>query len=353
MVVLAFLLVAKLVAMQRAEIIAELADRVAHRDTADASAAVRQLADEARQAINKLLRRCQRQLERGERARLVSNQLTELSEALAGHCEQFSPTDHEWLMDTTHMIIKLANQIPDSHSPALAASCDAVIAALGTATPTDSRLVKHVPTSAAEPTNPAAHPDAAAEQPAEEPIDASWRTNWANPVFRMLPPTPIDAAPIERRPNVPAPSPSEAQPPENVDVNDTPLARIDSHTLFQRWRSADAANKTAIERQLSNRGFRQLNESLVQKFTSSRADVRLTFVDDLLATPGIDARPWLMLLAEDRDADVRLAAVTIMATSNDKTLVDKAWETAIRDRDPRIAELAERLRERRAATQRR
>jgi hypothetical protein len=44
--------------------------------------------------------------------------------------------------------------------------------------------------------------------------------------------------------------------------------------------------------------------------------------------------------------------VTIMAASNDP-LIEKAWQVAIRDRDPRIAGLAERLRERRGLGRRR
>jgi hypothetical protein len=42
-----------------------------------------------------------------------------------------------------------------------------------------------------------------------------------------------------------------------------------------------------------------------------------------------------------------------MATSNDAELIEKAWQAAIRDRDPRIADLAGRLRERRAGLLRR
>ena len=73
----------------------------------------------------------------------------------------------------------------------------------------------------------------------------------------------------------------------------------------------------------------------------------------MLTEPGIDARPWLMLLADDVDADVRLLAVTIMATSDDAGLIEKAWHVSIRDRDRRIAGLASRLRERRGTAQRR
>jgi hypothetical protein len=98
---------------------------------------------------------------------------------------------------------------------------------------------------------------------------------------------------------------------------------------------------------LAERGFGRLPSKLVQRLFSDNADQRLRLIDDILIEPGIDARPWLLLLADDADADVRLLTVSIMATSNDATLIEKAWEVAINDRDPRIAGLAGRLRERR------
>jgi hypothetical protein len=108
-----------------------------------------------------------------------------------------------------------------------------------------------------------------------------------------------------------------------------------------------------LEEELTHRGFGRLSARLVERLFSDDAEDRLRLVDDLLIEPGIDARPWLMLLADDYDADVRLLTVTIMATSNDSTLIEKAWQVAIRDRDPRIAALADRLRERRDTAERR
>jgi hypothetical protein len=110
---------------------------------------------------------------------------------------------------------------------------------------------------------------------------------------------------------------------------------------------------TPSEQQLlKERGFNRLPAPLVEKLLSNAHD-RLKLVDDLLQEPDINARPWLILLAGDVDAEVRLAAVTVMATSNDASLVEYAWQTAIHDRDPRVAALANRLKERRAAIQRR
>jgi hypothetical protein len=372
-IAVAFLIVAKLVAKQRAEIIADLADRVAHRDTADATAAVRQLAGmsrppiavlvgaatsgdrgvaaTARQAINNVLRSCERQAKAGERVKTASCQLAELAEALDLHCEKFSAADRDWLITTTQLIIDVANQLPAQYSPEVAIHCDKIFAIVGYDVPSDTKLVKRNSVGPSKPTGSQANAAPAAEQPEEEPFDASWRADWSNPVFRTLPPTPID---VEPRNIDPAPSsPPDERPPQHLEAMESPLAEVDSRTLLQRWLSADAANKAALEMHLAKRGFGRLSEPFVRQFSSSRTEDRLEFVDKVVTTPRVDARPWLMLLAEDRDADVRLAAVTIMATSNDATLVEKAWQAAIHDRDPRIAGLAERLRERRAATRRR
>ena len=109
----------------------------------------------------------------------------------------------------------------------------------------------------------------------------------------------------------------------------------------------------AIEQELARRGFGRLSKRLVEKYFSKSADERLRLVDDVLSDPSVGARPWLVLFADDSDADVRLLAVTVMATSNDRALLEKAWQVAIRDRDPRIADLAPRLRDRQGGSQRR
>src|SRR5207244_10321456 len=100
----------------------------------------------------------------------------------------------------------------------------------------------------------------------------------------------------------------------------------------------------------AKRGFGKITARLVRQFFSDEAEERMRIVDEVVAQPGAGAGAWLLLLAEDPDAEVRLFAVTLMATSNDAALVEKAWQVSIRDHDPRIADLAGRLRERRTGT---
>jgi hypothetical protein len=154
----------------------------------------------------------------------------------------------------------------------------------------------------------------------------------------------------------PDPLPSTPVPksaPADVQAGEPPLADVGARELLRRWLDAEGSNIFPLEQELTRRGFGRLSERLVQQLFSPAAEDRFRLVDDVLTAPGVDARPWLVLLSEDADADVRLLAVTIMATSNDAALVDQAWEVSIRDGDPRIAGLAERLRARREVVRRR
>jgi hypothetical protein len=388
-----FLLVAKLVAMQREEIIADLADRVAHRDSDEASAAVRQLgamprppaavlvaaaaaadrdvANEAQQMIGKLLRRSQQQIEAGRSVKAVARQLSELAEALAENREAFPAADQLWLASTTQRILRLANQLPAKHTPVVATHCDLILTSIPTTDVADASSDRppeegnvgalpsawrghDVQDSIATPSSGhGTRPSADARS--NDSADASLPSDRSRPVFRMLPATPKNTAPINTNPSPPRPWRSNLQtPPADLEIINRPYAGVDSRTLLRRWFVAEGDEVIALERELAKqRNFGQLSKPLVHQFLSDRAQDRLQLVDDVLTTPGVDARPWLMLLADDADADVRLSAVTIMATSTDAALVEKAWQAAIHDRDPRIAALADRLRERRAATQRR
>jgi hypothetical protein len=104
---------------------------------------------------------------------------------------------------------------------------------------------------------------------------------------------------------------------------------------------------------LSLRGLGKPNAKLVQILFSDRAEDRIHLVQDLMAAPGLNTSAWLSVLAEDPDADVRLAAVTMMGTSTDPQLAEQAYQAALHDRDPRVADLAGRLRDRRDNIQRR
>jgi hypothetical protein len=435
-VAIVFLLVAKLAALQRAEIVAELADQVAHQETPEAAAALRrlaamprppldvlasaatsadpELADEAQIAISGILRRCQRKIETQKSFSAVARQLEQLSAALAQQHEAFSAADYYWLSSTTQKILRLANQLPPGNSPRVAVHCDTMLATIAareaqitklaasprrrdnglsaqqqsaaaqplvvteaapvnaaTSEPRQAVLQREFTTAASpslaaslEPSDRLAMPDVnaatkstthAERSPRRDRQEGSSRMlEWSYPMINASPAIPIHASTVRiGQPSDDTLRSAPAELPSDAAAVPRPLADVDSRELLRRWLECEDREAYPLEEELTYRGFGRLSARLVAQLFSLDAADRLRLVDDVLIEPGIDARPWLVLLADDDDADVRLLVVTIMATSDDAMLLEKAWQVAIQDRDPRIAGLAGRLRERRDSAQQR
>src|SRR3954467_12884482 len=148
-VLVGFLLVAKLAAWQRLDLIAELTDCIRHGETPEAVDAVHKLsalphppiptlvaaaaadehetAEAGEVAISRLLRKWQRDIETKHRESAVAGELSELAKALAEQLGDFSDTDRPWLSETAHKVVRLANQLPAKTTPLLAVHCDAIL----------------------------------------------------------------------------------------------------------------------------------------------------------------------------------------------------------------------------------
>ena len=127
----------------------------------------------------------------------------------------------------------------------------------------------------------------------------------------------------------------------------SPLAKQKPLTLMRSLHDINQATAQAAIRELKRRGLSETELRLARDLTHPDPSVRRQLVDALATVAGINARPWLLVLATDLDAEVRLAALSSMATSSDHQLVSHAEELARHDEDPRITALAKRLAERR------
>jgi hypothetical protein len=392
-------------AWQRSQSIGRLADKLAHSEQDEAAAAARQLAvisnpplellvdvassddrsraGAAQVALSRVLDQFERDVAAGQRMRQISNQVTEFAAALAGHRRAFSRLSYPWLLDTTGRILRIASRCP-TKSPLLAMHCDDVMAVVKLSRPVAPAVAEPAVTPAstaslperelqrtklerefaeysAEPITPPVAASAPVPPPIEPivepgnvrltqvppaPVAAEVRPTWAEPMLRIQPASPGQSD-----------MPDGFKPHDEDQVASTPATTDEqspdgTRELLDRWRTS-RADRLEIEEQLATRGFHPIPKRLVEQYFSDDLADRLRLVDNVLTGPRIDPRPWLMLLAEDENAEVRLMAVTVMATSDDKTLVEKAWQTALRDRDSRIADLAARLRTRREGTTRR
>jgi len=153
-----------------------------------------------------------------------------------------------------------------------------------------------------------------------------------------------DAAPASILQVSTAPPGLDVAPP--ADTPSMPSAALQRHlTTRSAWallgdlQSPGTPQASAAAAELHRRGFSLREIEIGKHLTSPDAAERTKFTEQLPSS-GIAVKPWLLYLSGDPDAEVRRAAVTIMATSNDPELKAKLRELAISDADEVVREQA-------------
>jgi hypothetical protein len=388
---------------QRARLIGELAQCIAHGTENEATAAIRQMARmpdpplttfvlaaaspsrevarEAQDAIGELLGRWQHQIKSGRSARQIDNRLGQLAAALDVQRDSISTLDFPWLAKTAEKILRLADATPSESLVDLTIHCETLLSVARAPArdlhlnilPVASATIDASPDTIFTPPSRLALqtilPDdapleiRAGNTPMSQSTTSINETSvspvsplrWSRPGINHSPMLPLprrfDArgqAGLKRASPIPV---VDARPANTATPNAWAVA--DARTLLERWLAESGVMKNEIERELERRGFGRLRSDVVRLALSDDTTGRVQLVQDLPATPGLGTTAWLILFAEDADAEVRLTAVTMMAASSDDQLLEKAWQIALHDRDPRIASLAQRLRVRRDLPQRR
>ncbi len=118
-----------------------------------------------------------------------------------------------------------------------------------------------------------------------------------------------------------------------------------SKSVKTDWRLAKRLE--SLGNALRSRGFTGVSMTHVRLLLSESVSDRIRLVERLLVDRTGDTARLLLLLAQDESADVRVAAITALGSSPRKELVEAAWALALRDKDARVARVAEQIRERR------
>jgi len=117
-------------------------------------------------------------------------------------------------------------------------------------------------------------------------------------------------------------------------------------TAWQLFAALQDGNRDEIERELRRRGFSPREIELGGHLCSADSAERLRYARVLPSLAGLDVKPWLLHLCNDSDADVRLTAASIMATTNDPELLARLRSMAYDDVDERIRSTAGRVADR-------
>ena len=117
----------------------------------------------------------------------------------------------------------------------------------------------------------------------------------------------------------------------------TELKKLDTRETLRRWRETGNPGNERIEDELRRRGFTDRDMKLAEKFTDADPAVRRKFAEMLPRISGVRASRWLWWLAEDEDAQVRVAAISMLATSGDAAVRHRLRELADRETNPAVA----------------
>ncbi len=303
----------------------------------------------------------------------IAAQLSALAKALADHRGYLQPANQAWAARTARKILLLANRLEHPSSPDLAAHCESVLRvadlppSLFTPVPKERAVVVRPtidrpellpdfyepstqPISETTPKEPEEPHHLNGTQAATARPDPNWHPQWsrveADSSMETEEPSGLVSQPEPNEFVANQPQRTSGEPVENVEAK-LVEAKLPKVELPKASAYGSGGNTIEASRLAS------LSPELAQQVVSEDVETRLHFLEEVLASSEIDARPWLLLLAEDPAAEVRLAAATVMATSNEPELIEKAWQLALHDRDPRIAALAEQLRKRRQDIRRR
>lgn len=108
--------------------------------------------------------------------------------------------------------------------------------------------------------------------------------------------------------------------------------------------------RAEVARELQLRGFNDEQLELAGHLSSADRKERLQWTEALPRVPNVDARAWLTWMTEDRDAEVRRTAVTLLGTSLDEPTTALLRKLATRDADQSVRRLAAELVQRKSTS---
>jgi hypothetical protein len=161
------------------------------------------------------------------------------------------------------------------------------------------------------------------------------------------------AAPLAEAPKTPGDStgdkPSAAAPmtdvPSPLDMRHSlqEYRRLSDRQLMAQLETASRFEAAAMRKILAGRGYSDEMLTLTRELRKLPAPQRLDAIERAATLPTSDARLLLRWFLADDDAEVRLQALTTLATSGDPKMAEIARRCAVEDADPRVADLASKL----------
>jgi hypothetical protein len=122
-----------------------------------------------------------------------------------------------------------------------------------------------------------------------------------------------------------------------VALVDSPMGTFDDASVMRWLGSPHAALREKAKLELVSRGFDGTAIAIATRIYIGDIDEKLELVDALAGTSEIDPRPWLFLLLQDSDRDVRSRTISSLGSMDDPAITASLQSHLAQERDPAVA----------------
>ena len=164
--------------------------------------------------------------------------------------------------------------------------------------------------------------------------NGAWTMQGQSLTARRLPEGPAEA-PIYPKTGMSAAAPGSATTDKTAEL-ELPATEEWSLTDCLHRLHGPGLEKLLAESELKRRDFDPLQMAIAKRIYHPEVEARLELVRQLPDIPGVGATNWLLRMAEDESEEVRLAAITLLATGTDPQLLDHVESIARQDSSERI-----------------
>ena len=298
-------------------------------------------------------------------AKMFAVQAATLAAALDAHGDRFGAEGQRWANQLAQRLVTHSEQFPVAESWDVLASCDSLLSRPVLPLPKQPVSASTTPASAAQPAPPTILPTV--PPPAPQPAPTAPMATNARPLAKLtvVPPQPTLSAagpssnssgnglrPPLSPPEEVAPTAASVPPigrvvdvpsPQEVRLQARAMRELSNRTLVARAAEGAATAAPAAKKALRDRGFSDGMLELTRQLEALPPPERRAALQRASELPPSDARKVLRWFVTDADADVRLQALTMLATTGDPQLGELARERAVEDADPRVAAFASEL----------
>lgn len=122
-----------------------------------------------------------------------------------------------------------------------------------------------------------------------------------------------------------------------VALLDSPMGTFDDASVMRWLGSPHAALREKAKLELVSRGFDGTAIAIATRIFTGDRNQKLELVDALTSTSVLEPRPWLLLLLQDADREVRLRTISSLGSMDDPAIAASLQTHLVDERDPAVA----------------